>query len=156
MDESYNHVDGECTHRNPERGPVAGSWGRRTSRTPPEEKRGRETLMHWSSLRDGVGPASSPGICHRGHIFWASGWRPGYPPAFLALCTHDLILALQPPTGQEAVPYAADGDAIPRLGWPCSLGWGSTVVGPRHQQNRSDVLGGVTPHLPGPTASRYP
>lgn len=33
--------------------------------------------------------------CQVGHISWAAGRRPGYPPAFLALCTHDLIPALQ-------------------------------------------------------------
>lgn len=42
--------------------------------------------------------------CQVGHISWAAGRRPGYPPAFLALCTHDLIPALQPPWGRSLCP----------------------------------------------------
>lgn len=56
-------------------------------------------------------------LCQVGHISWAAGRRPGYLPAFLALCTHDLIPALQSPMGQEALPHSADEEMRGHRNW---------------------------------------
>lgn len=91
-----------------------------------------------------------PDVCHIGHIFWAVGWKPGYLPAFLALCTHDLILALQPPTGQEALPHSADEEKEAHEDGCLTLGghpaWAR--VGPRLQWGRWNVVIETMSHCP--------
>lgn len=120
------------------------------------------------SLWDRAQPALASDICHTGHIFWAAGQRPGYPPASLALSARDLILALQPPTGQEALPHFADeemeahGNRCPALGQSPCLGSGRHSGRPKapvgqlghgHQdrftRSRSDFKSPVDPiHTP--------
>lgn len=66
---------------------------------------GRKTCWGLACTRTTVALALGQGLA--GCISGLRG-EAGDPPAFLTLRPHDLILALQPPAGQEALPDSAD------------------------------------------------